>query len=200
MVVQRFCRAYMESPPPAVFHYKYQSYKYERNTAGKSARRAAEVMYISKPIVQYLVSDESWKSKLLTVRLQLKLDGGERDNNHCRRTLKEHIATFNHMTKESYPVEGAGLWAAWAEFCPCQWANRRGCGASHPGQQRHRLCRPAVIIFSMPFRRRASLKDSTPESLSNWEEELGGWAVNDCTRPWLQLSFAEAEDPPLSEK
>ena len=37
MVVQRFCRAYMESPPPAVFHYKYQSYKYERNTAGKSA-------------------------------------------------------------------------------------------------------------------------------------------------------------------
>ena len=27
----------MESPPPAVFHYKYQSYKYERNTAGKSA-------------------------------------------------------------------------------------------------------------------------------------------------------------------
>ena len=38
MVVQRFCRAYMESPPPAVFHYKYQSYKYERNTAGKSAR------------------------------------------------------------------------------------------------------------------------------------------------------------------
>ena len=38
MVIQRFCRAYMESPPPAVFHYKYQSYKYERNTAGKSAR------------------------------------------------------------------------------------------------------------------------------------------------------------------
>ena len=37
MVIQRFCRAYMESPPPAVFHYKYQSYKYERNTAGKSA-------------------------------------------------------------------------------------------------------------------------------------------------------------------
>ena len=38
MVIQRFCRAYMESPPPAVIHYKYQSYKYERNTAGKSAR------------------------------------------------------------------------------------------------------------------------------------------------------------------
>ena len=37
MVVQRFWRAYMESPPPTVFHYKYQSYKYERNTAGKSA-------------------------------------------------------------------------------------------------------------------------------------------------------------------
>ena len=42
MVVQRFCRAYMESPPPAVFHYKYQSYKYERNTAGKSATLGVE--------------------------------------------------------------------------------------------------------------------------------------------------------------
>ena len=34
----------MESPPPAVFHYKYQSYKYERNTAGKSARLTAKLM------------------------------------------------------------------------------------------------------------------------------------------------------------
>ena len=37
MVVQRFCRGYTEPLPSAVFHYKYQSYKYERNTAGKPA-------------------------------------------------------------------------------------------------------------------------------------------------------------------
>ena len=27
----------MESPPASVFHHKYQSYKYDKNTAGKSA-------------------------------------------------------------------------------------------------------------------------------------------------------------------
>ena len=32
-----FTSAYRGSPPPAVFQNKYQSYKYERNTAGKSA-------------------------------------------------------------------------------------------------------------------------------------------------------------------
>ena len=35
-----FTSAYRGSPPPAVFQNKYQSYKYERNTAGKSATRA----------------------------------------------------------------------------------------------------------------------------------------------------------------
>ena len=33
-----FTSAYRGSPPLAVFQNKYQSYKYERNTAGKSAR------------------------------------------------------------------------------------------------------------------------------------------------------------------
>ena len=32
MVVQRFCLAYMESPPPAVFHDKYQIWKYEKHS------------------------------------------------------------------------------------------------------------------------------------------------------------------------
>ena len=36
-----FTSAYRGSPPPAVFQNKYQSYKYERNTAGKSATLAA---------------------------------------------------------------------------------------------------------------------------------------------------------------
>ena len=82
--------------------------KAHRGAAG--GERLMEVVYISKSILQYLVSDESWKAKLLTVCLQLKLDGGERNDNHCRWTLTEHIVTCNrHMTKESYPVEGAGL-------------------------------------------------------------------------------------------
>ena len=51
--------------------------------------RATEV--ITKSISQYLVSDKSWKSKLLTVGRQLKLDCGEWCNNHRRRTLKEHV-------------------------------------------------------------------------------------------------------------
>ena len=34
MVVQRFCLAYMESPPPAVFHDKYQIRKYEKTQQG----------------------------------------------------------------------------------------------------------------------------------------------------------------------
>ena len=77
---------------------------------GGGGERLMEVVYISKSILQYLVSDENWKAKLLAVCLQLKLDGGERNDNHCRWTLTEHIVTCNrHMTKESYPVEGAGL-------------------------------------------------------------------------------------------
>ena len=32
MVVQRFCLDYMESPPPAVFHDKYQIWKYEKHS------------------------------------------------------------------------------------------------------------------------------------------------------------------------
>ena len=48
----------------------------------------------------------------------------------------------------------------------------------------------------MPFRRRASFIDSTPESLSGWVEELGGCAVKGSMRPWLQPSFAGAEAPP----
>ena len=51
--------------------------------------RATKV--ITKSISQYLVSDKSWKSKLLTVGRQLKLDCGEWRNNHRRRTLKEHV-------------------------------------------------------------------------------------------------------------
>ena len=34
MVIQRFCLAYMESPPPAVFHDKYQIRKYEKTQQG----------------------------------------------------------------------------------------------------------------------------------------------------------------------
>ena len=37
-----FTSAYRGSPPPAVFQNKYQSYKYERNTAGKSASNSGE--------------------------------------------------------------------------------------------------------------------------------------------------------------
>ena len=40
-----FTSAYRGSPPPAVFQNKYQSYKYERNTAGKSANQALPVAY-----------------------------------------------------------------------------------------------------------------------------------------------------------
>ena len=36
-----FTSAYRGSPPPAVFQNKYQSYKYERNTAGKYLGSAA---------------------------------------------------------------------------------------------------------------------------------------------------------------
>ena len=38
-----FTSAYRGSPPPAVFQNKYQSYKYERNTAGKSARQTVAI-------------------------------------------------------------------------------------------------------------------------------------------------------------
>ena len=48
----------------------------------------------------------------------------------------------------------------------------------------------------MPFCQQPSLKTS-PESHANWEGELGGCAAKVCRRPWLQLSSAEAEDPPL---
>ena len=39
---------------------------------------------------QYLVTDQSGKAKLVTVVLQLQLDGGEWRNDHRRRTLREH--------------------------------------------------------------------------------------------------------------
>ena len=55
------------------------------------------------------------------------------------------------MTKENYPVEGAGLWAAWAGSCPCPWGGRRGCGASPPRQQLRQWCQPAIVTFSMVF-------------------------------------------------
>ena len=63
MVVQRFCRAYMESPPPAVFHYKYQSYKYERNTAGKSATLSANAIK---------VTSNSLQARTITNRIKLQ--------------------------------------------------------------------------------------------------------------------------------
>ena len=67
------------------------------------------------------------------------------------------------MTKENYPVEGAGWWAAWARSCPCPWEPQRW------------WCRPAIAIFSMVF-------DNDSEQVSRLHlkvMEIGreGWVV-----------------------
>ena len=166
------------------------------NQKAHSGERATEV--ITKSISQYLVSDKSWKSKLLTVGRQLKLDCGEWHNNHRRRTLKEHVVIGTWPKKIT----------RWKELA-CE---QHGQSFAHASRQTGEDVVPILMVSSGGDD--VGLQLSYFQCHSDGKQvfktahlkivQIGreGWVAVlqktvECRRPWRQLSFAEEEDPHL---